>query len=136
MADGPAVAARAAAAASNRDLYGRTRRPLPRHRGGDRADLRAGRPVAPDADLGVEALARRAGRSPRHFTRALTAETGTPPGRFVDRTRLETARRLPEDTRDSVEHVAARSGYPSQEAMRRAFQRATGLSPVQYRNRF
>lgn len=89
----------------------------------------------PDADLSVDALARRAGLSPRQFARAFTAETGTSPGRYVDNTRLETARRLLEDTCDSVERIARSSGYPTPEAMRRAFQRALGVSPAQYRHR-
>ncbi len=89
----------------------------------------------PDADLSVETLAGRANLSPRQFTRAFTAETGTPPGRYVYRTRLETARRLLEDTRDSIEHIARASGYPTPEAMRRAFQRTVGCSPAQYRQR-
>ncbi|MFJ1705943.1 GlxA family transcriptional regulator [Kitasatospora sp. NPDC088346] len=87
----------------------------------------------PDADLSVPALARRAGLSPRHFSRAFTAETGTPPGRYVDRIRLETARRLLDDTPAPVEHVARQAGYPTPEAMRRAFRRTIGLSPLQYR---
>jgi transcriptional regulator GlxA family with amidase domain len=90
----------------------------------------------PAADLSIEALAQRASLSPRHFTRAFTAETGTSPGRYVDRTRLETARRLLEDTHDSIEQITRASGYPTPEAMRRAFQRALGLSPSQYRQRF
>ncbi|MDY0811075.1 GlxA family transcriptional regulator [Kitasatospora purpeofusca] len=87
----------------------------------------------PDSDLSVDALAHRASMSPRHFTRAFTAETGVPPGRYVDRTRLETARHLLEDSTDSIDHIAHRAGYPSQEAMRRAFHRTLGLSPLQYR---
>ncbi len=90
----------------------------------------------PDADLSVDALARRASLSARQFTRAFTAEIGTPPGRYVDQTRLETARRLLEETRDSIEHVARASGYPAPEAMRRAFQRTLGLSPAQYRQSY
>ncbi|MFJ3903705.1 GlxA family transcriptional regulator [Streptomyces sp. NPDC090025] len=90
----------------------------------------------PDTDLTIGALARRANLSTRQFTRAFTAETGTPPGRYVDQTRLETARRLLEDSKESVAAVARGSGYPSTEAMRRAFQRALGMSPLQYRRRF
>ncbi|QEV49514.1 GlxA family transcriptional regulator [Streptomyces vinaceus] len=90
----------------------------------------------PDGDLGIEALARRAGLSPRQFTRAFTAETGISPGRYVDQSRMETARRLLEETRDSVEHIARASGFPSTEAMRRAFHRVLGVSPAQYRTVF
>ncbi|MEV0977474.1 GlxA family transcriptional regulator [Streptomyces sp. NPDC049915] len=90
----------------------------------------------PDDDLGVEALAARARLSPRHFTRAFRAETGTTPGRYVDRVRLEHARRLLEDTGDGVEEVARASGYGTPEAMRRAFVKALGASPAEYRRRF
>ncbi|MFE1995437.1 GlxA family transcriptional regulator [Streptomyces parvulus] len=90
----------------------------------------------PGADLGVDALAARAGLSPRHFARAFRAETGTTPGRFVDRTRLEHARRLLEDTGDGVGQVARASGYGTPEAMRRAFVKILGMSPAEYRRRF
>lgn len=49
----------------------------------------------PDADLGVDALAARARLSPRHFARAFRAETGTTPGRYVERVRLEHAHAAP-----------------------------------------
>ncbi len=90
----------------------------------------------PGADLGVESLAARARLSPRHFARAFRAETGTTPGRYVDRVRLEHARRLLEDTGDGVEEVSRASGYGTPEAMRRAFVKALGTSPAEYRRRF
>ena len=88
------------------------------------------------ADLSVAALAGHANLSPRHFTRAFTAETGSPPGRYVDRVRLETARRLLEDTTDGVAEVARASGYRTAEAMRRAFVQVLGVGPAEYRRRF
>ncbi|MFD5651948.1 GlxA family transcriptional regulator [Streptomyces sp. NPDC127039] len=90
----------------------------------------------PGADLSVESLAARASLSPRHFARAFQAETGTTPGRYVDRVRLEHARRLLEDTGDGVEEVSRASGYGTPEAMRRAFVKALGTSPAEYRRRF
>ncbi|MFE6171079.1 GlxA family transcriptional regulator [Streptomyces sp. NPDC056464] len=90
----------------------------------------------PDADLTVEALATRASLSPRHFARAFQTETGMTPGRYVDRTRLEHARRLLEDTTDGVEEVSRASGYGTPEAMRRAFVKALGAAPAEYRRRF
>jgi len=90
----------------------------------------------PAADLSVEALASRASLSPRQFARAFTAEVGMPPGRYVDRARLETARRRMEDTADGVEQTARLCGYGTPEAMRRAFIRALGVSPAEYRRRF
>lgn len=90
----------------------------------------------PGADLSVEALAGRAALSPRHFARAFQAETGTTPGRYVERVRLEHARRLLEDTADPVARVARACGYGTPEAMRRAFVKALGVAPAEYRRRF
>ncbi|MFI9154944.1 GlxA family transcriptional regulator [Streptomyces sp. NPDC053367] len=90
----------------------------------------------PADDLSVEALAARARLSPRHFARAFRAETGMSPGRYVDRVRLEHARRLLEDTGDGVEEISRAGGYGTPEAMRRAFLRALGTAPAEYRRRF
>ncbi|MDQ0717657.1 transcriptional regulator GlxA family with amidase domain [Streptomyces luteogriseus] len=90
----------------------------------------------PDADLSVDTLADRARLSPRHFARAFRAETGMTPGRYVDRVRLEHARRLLEDTADGVEEIARTCGYGTPEAMRRAFVRTLGTPPAEYRRRF
>ena len=90
----------------------------------------------PAGDLSVEALAERASLSPRHFARAFTAEVGMPPGRYVERTRLEAARRHLEDTAEGIEQTARACGYRTTEAMRRAFIEALGVNPAEYRRRF
>ncbi|MFF4954655.1 GlxA family transcriptional regulator [Streptomyces chattanoogensis] len=90
----------------------------------------------PAADLSVDALAARAGLSPRHFARAFRDEVGMTPGRYVDRVRLEAARRRLEDTADGIEEVSRHCGYGTPEAMRRAFVRVLGAAPAEYRRRF
>ena len=90
----------------------------------------------PSADLSVETLAQRASLSPRQFARAFAAQVGMPPGRYVDRARLEAARRRLEDTAADVAATARACGYGTPEAMRRAFVRALGVSPAEYRRRF
>ncbi|MGW1870845.1 GlxA family transcriptional regulator [Streptomyces mauvecolor] len=90
----------------------------------------------PDGDLSVEALAQRASLSPRHFARAFHAETGTTPGRYVERVRLEHARRLLEETPSGVQEVSRAAGYGTPEAMRRAFVKTLGTAPAEYRRRF
>jgi transcriptional regulator GlxA family with amidase domain len=90
----------------------------------------------PAGDLSVEALAGKASLSPRHFARAFAAEVGMPPGRYVERTRLEAARRHLEDTAEGIEQTARACGYRTPEAMRRAFTEALGVSPAEYRRRF
>ncbi|AJF68224.1 GlxA family transcriptional regulator [Streptomyces vietnamensis] len=99
-------------------------------------DLQAWITEHPEADLSVDSLAARARLSPRHFARAFHAETGTPPGRYVDRVRLEHARRLLEESSRGVEEVARASGYGTPEAMRRAFLKVLGTGPAEYRRRF
>ncbi|PBC94513.1 AraC family transcriptional regulator with amidase-like domain [Streptomyces sp. Ag82_O1-15] len=90
----------------------------------------------PGDDLSVESLAVRARLSPRHFARAFQTETGMTPGRYVDRVRLEHARRLLEDTADGVEEISRDCGYGTPEAMRRAFVKTLGTAPAEYRRRF
>jgi transcriptional regulator GlxA family with amidase domain len=88
------------------------------------------------AEHSVEAMAARAHMSPRHFARAFRAETGVTPARYVERVRLEAARRRLEDTADPVAAVAVACGFGTAETMRRVFLRALQVGPAEYRRRF
>ncbi|HEX6492357.1 MAG TPA: helix-turn-helix domain-containing protein [Candidatus Dormibacteraeota bacterium] len=90
----------------------------------------------PDADLSLPALAERVSMSTRHFARVFRARTGVSPGRYVERIRLETARRRLEESEQPVDAVAAACGFGNDQAMRRAFGSALGVSPAEYRRRF
>ncbi len=90
----------------------------------------------PDGELDVPSLAKRASMSVRHFARAFRAETGTSPAAYVERVRVETARRLLETSARSVEEIAQQAGFGTPEALRRAFARRLSLSPREYRARF
>ncbi|HZO08847.1 MAG TPA: DJ-1/PfpI family protein [Myxococcota bacterium] len=90
----------------------------------------------PDADLSVEALARRAGMSPRHFARVFARQVGRTPGCFVEEVRVEAARRRLEESDDAVGAVAGQCGFGSAETMRRAFLRVLRVNPAAYRSRF
>lgn len=90
----------------------------------------------PDEDLSVETLARRAAMSPRNFARVFTREVGTTPARFVVSARVETARRLLEESSEGLETICSMSGLGTTESMRRAFLRTVGVAPSQYRERF
>jgi transcriptional regulator GlxA family with amidase domain len=81
-------------------------------------------------------MAARANMSARHFARAFRVETGITPGRYVESVRLESARRLLEDTGEPVAAVARACGYGTAETMRRAFLRALTVGPAEYRRRF
>lgn len=84
----------------------------------------------------VEAMATRAHMSPRHFARAFRAETGLTPARYVERVRLEAARRRLEDTGEPIASVAAACGFGTAETMRRVFLRTLEVGPAEYRRRF
>ncbi len=90
----------------------------------------------PDSDLSIARLARRVAMSPRNFARVFAQEVGSTPARFVASVRVETARRLLEETSDPLESVCAKSGLGTTESMRRAFLRTLGVPPGRYRERF
>jgi transcriptional regulator GlxA family with amidase domain len=84
----------------------------------------------------VAELATVVGLSPRHFSRLFTAEVGESPARFVDRVRVEAARRELETSDVGLTSVARQCGFGSTETMRRAFHRRLGVAPDDYRRRF
>ncbi|HEV3228851.1 MAG TPA: GlxA family transcriptional regulator [Solirubrobacteraceae bacterium] len=90
----------------------------------------------PEADLSVEAMAARAWMSPRHFARMFVREVGVTPARYVERVRIDAARRQLEDRDEGIGQIAAACGFGTAETMRRAFLRALGVSPAEYRRRF
>ncbi|HEV8313715.1 MAG TPA: helix-turn-helix domain-containing protein [Burkholderiaceae bacterium] len=87
-------------------------------------------------DLSVEALAERCAMSPRNFARCFSAAMKQTPARHVLMLRLDAARRLLTDGHLSVARIAERCGFPSDEAMRVAFQRHLGVAPSDFRARF
>ena len=99
-------------------------------------DLQAWILEHPGVDLSIDALARRVAMSPRNFFRVFVREVGMTPGRFVERVRVEAARRLLEETSRGVPEVAAACGFGSSETMRIAFRRTLGVNPQSYRSRF
>jgi len=90
----------------------------------------------PGARLGITDLAAHAGLSPRHLQRRFAAEMGTPPASYVERVRVESARRALTEGDDPVEAIARRCGFGTAETLRRVFQRRLGVAPSEYRDRF
>lgn len=90
----------------------------------------------PDADLTVRALADRMVMSERSFHRLFTGEIGMTPAHYVERIRIDAARRMLELTSETVAAVAGASGFRNVETMQRAFRRVMGVSAGAYRARF
>ncbi|MGW4898125.1 GlxA family transcriptional regulator [Kitasatospora sp. NPDC004240] len=89
-----------------------------------------------EEDLGVAALAARAGMSERSFTRAFRTETGTTPAELVEALRLEAACRLLETTGLTVATIARTVGYKHGETLHRLFTRRLSTTPDRYRQHF
>lgn len=87
-------------------------------------------------DLSVANLAAHAGMSTRNFARVFADETGTAPGEFVHRIRVEAARRRLEESTDKLQKIAADCGFGSVNSLRRSFFRALRVVPSEYRSRF
>jgi transcriptional regulator GlxA family with amidase domain len=85
------------------------------------------------SDLSIETLARRACLSPRHFSRRFKEAFLTTPADFVERARLDEARRRLAAASPSLSHVAGSVGFESTDAFRRAFTRRFGVTPGAYR---
>lgn len=86
--------------------------------------------------LNVGVLAEHVSMSPRNFARVFTKEMKTTPGVFIERLRVESARRRLEESQHSLKRIATESGFRSVSSMRAAFQRRLGTAPGQYRQRF
>ncbi|MCX3060204.1 GlxA family transcriptional regulator [Streptomyces beihaiensis] len=84
----------------------------------------------------VEGLAARAHMSPRTFARRFRQETGTTPYRWLLRQRVLFAQRLLEETDETVESIAGRSGFGNAAAMRHQFMKALGTTPNAFRRTF
>lgn len=87
-------------------------------------------------DLTVADLAEQACMSPRNFARLYTKAIGRTPAKTLTRMRVEAAGRLLIECRDSVQQIARRTGFSDDEGLKKAFSRAFGISPKEYRNRF
>jgi transcriptional regulator GlxA family with amidase domain len=90
----------------------------------------------PASDHTVENLADRVAMSLRNFARLFQSETGTTPGKFVERARVEAARCKLEQSNILMETIATSCGFGTPERLRRSFQRHLHVSPQDYRARF
>jgi len=90
----------------------------------------------PGEEITVEALAERALMSPRNFARVFVKETGTTPGKFVEKVRVETACRMLVETQLSLKEIASASGLGSVDNMRIQFGKHLKTTPAEYRHNF
>jgi transcriptional regulator GlxA family with amidase domain len=86
--------------------------------------------------LTVPVLAQRVAMSSRNFARVFPREMNTTPAKFVERLRVEAARRRLEESHNSMETIATECGFGNINSMRNVFQRVLKIPPGQYRRHF
>jgi transcriptional regulator GlxA family with amidase domain len=87
-------------------------------------------------EMTVETLAARAHMSPRTFARRFRAETGTTPYHWLTGQRVLLAQRLLEETDQTIDAIAERTGFGNAAVLRHHFGRWRGTTPQAYRRTF
>jgi AraC-like DNA-binding protein len=123
------------------DVVRRYLETLPEDRTGWLAGLRdrfVGRALAalhrnPGKDWSLESLAREVGLSRSALAERFTQFVGQPPMQYLTNWRMQVAASHLLSTTDSVAAVANRVGYESEAAFSRAFKKAVGTPPGEWR---
>jgi len=84
----------------------------------------------------VETVIKHSRLATRTFKRRFVAATGLTPLSYVQRLRIEDAKRRLERTESSIDEISWRVGYEDAAFFRRLFKRTTGMTPGAYRKKF
>lgn len=87
-------------------------------------------------NLSVDFLAERFGMSRRNLIRRFKIATGNTPKTYMQRLRIEEAKRIFESTGRNVSETMLEVGYTDLNTFRSLFMRHTGILPSQYRQKF
>ena len=85
--------------------------------------------------MNIKSISRKFNMSSRTFIRRFTAVTGNTPLEYVQRARIEGAKRFLEKGRLTVEQVCMEVGYGDFGFFRNIFKRLTGLTPQEYKRK-
>jgi transcriptional regulator GlxA family with amidase domain len=86
--------------------------------------------------ISVEALSSEFALSRRNFDRRFIKATGNTPIEYLQRVKVEAAKKAFETSRKTIQEVMFNVGYSDVKAFRETFRKITGLSPLAYRNRY
>jgi transcriptional regulator GlxA family with amidase domain len=84
----------------------------------------------------VEDLSARFAVGRRNFDRRFIKATGNTPGEYLQRVKIEAAKKSFETTRKTIIHVMREVGYSDVKGFRATFRRITGMSPLEYRSKY
>jgi transcriptional regulator GlxA family with amidase domain len=86
--------------------------------------------------IAVETLAGLINTGRRTFERRFKQATGNTPIEYIQRVRMEAAKKFFEASRKNVSEIMFDVGYTDTNAFRDTFKKITGLTPIEYRNKF
>lgn len=86
--------------------------------------------------LSVEALADKSLISRRNFVRRFKKATNNTPLEYIQRVRIEAAKKKLESSTLNVQQVMYESGYSDNKSFRNIFKKYSGLTPIEYRKKY
>lgn len=86
--------------------------------------------------LTVDGLCERAGIGRRSFERRFKKATGNSVIEYIQRIKIEAAKQDLENSRKNVTEVVYDTGYTDTKSFRSIFKKVTGLTPIEYRNKY
>lgn len=89
-----------------------------------------------DQNLPMKELASQCAMSERTFIRRFREVTGMPPGHYLQRMRIDHAKRLLAQTDLPLEDIIGQVGYQDLSSFRRLFRKEVDVSPGRYRQQF
>ncbi len=89
-----------------------------------------------NSKVSVEQLSGMFAISRRNFERRFKKATANTPVEYLQRVKIEAAKKSLESSRENVNEVMYSVGYSDSKAFRTMFKKITGLSPVNYRNKY
>ena len=86
--------------------------------------------------ISIEQLASKFAIGRRHFERRFKLATNNSPMEYIQRVKIEAAKKELETSHKNVTEVMYEVGYADSKAFRTVFKKMTGLSPIDYRNKY
>lgn len=86
--------------------------------------------------INVEELAMKFALSRRNFVRRFKKATSNTPIEYIQRVKIEAAKKSLESSADSINNVMFDVGYNDQKSFRNIFRKYTGLTPLDYRKKY
>jgi len=89
-----------------------------------------------DEKISVESLSSKFAIGRRNFDRRFIKATGNTPVEYAQRVKIESAKKALESTRKTVNEIMYEVGYTDVKTFREVFRKITGLSPLEYKNKY